>query len=69
MVGVSAEGGKRGRPSGSTVVISVSVVGGLADGRGFDDDGVEFSMGKEVEGFVVMSKSSSSGRGIVSARS
>lgn len=69
MVGVSVEGGKRGRPSGSMVVISVSVVDGMADGRGFDDGEVDFSVGKEVDGFVAMSRSSSSGRGTVSAMS
>ena len=69
MVGWSVEGGKSGRPSGSMVVISVSVVGGIADGRGFDDGEVEFSVGREVEGFVVISRSSSSGRGTVSAMS
>ncbi len=68
-VWVSAAGGKRGRPSGSTVVISVSVVGGLVDGKGFDDGVGEFSVGRELEGFDVISKSSSSGRGIVSAKS
>jgi hypothetical protein len=63
---VSLEGGKRGRPSGSTVAISVSV---SARAEGNEGGGSDVSGASEGRGFVVMSKSSSSGKGIASARS
>jgi hypothetical protein len=69
MVGVEADGGKSGRPSGSMVVISVSVVVALVIGKGADDDGVIVSGAEEVGASVVISTSSSSGRGTVSATS
>ena len=69
-VGASVEGGKSGRPSGSMVVISVSVVSAFVGGKGIDDSGgVDGSGTEALEGFVVMSRSSSSGGGIVSPAS
>lgn len=78
VAGLVVEGGKRGRPSGSmVVVISVSVSAvDLVGGKGVDDGGGgggggggDVSGTDAVKGSVVMRRSSSSGRGMVSATS